>query len=976
MLDPATLSPLAMLKELSIDNNSISLIQDFYFNSNLASLKILKLAGNNLTHIGKNYLTGLVSLVELNLSNNNLAEINGHEFNSLLSLTTLDLSSNKLTTLRAKIFNDMPNLQMLNLENNMIVSIAEQSFLGTGIMSINLNSNSFLDIPTLSIQYVAETLTSLKLAENHIIKLDSNSFSSLSLDVLDINRNRITYIDAMAFNSSLITICNLEDNQLQDLPAELDEFFSSSQSVYIGGNPWVCDCNSLWLAQFIRDAGSSFLKYKQSQNALDPQCFSPKSFQNMTLGETASDLESLCVTTTTSVVSSTMGISTTTPTDTLPVTNWSPGSKFETSLPKSSCPSECSVCERDVVTGDVFKVKCTGINPIYIPDTVQEMELSNYSVPDGVLNKDILANKLHLQYLMLEQCGINTIAGDAFQKLSSLSRLYLNGNNISVIGSGTFQNLNGLKELNLAGNSLTSISEDTFSGLSNLTFLALMNNKIASIAANSFRHLQNVQGIFLSSNQINYFDSSVFSGSSTLLMVDVSNNNIKAIQEIAFSGTSLEFLDLTSNQLQNVPVEAIKHMSGTLHDLYLGHNQITTLEANVFEGFNFNSLKLSGNRLSNIDALTFNNATAIITDLSDNRIKTLPFEFLSFLEQSLSVYLGDNPWSCSCDTFWFVQFIREQAELSNFLKYKESEFSSDPTCGEPTAFEAMLFVDVASFLKADCKTTISTTADVTTAETNVATTTTDTVLSTKASATRHGEMTTAFVELTTTSTDTTTANRARTKRDTATNTFDKTPESSIDVWTKGTYTTTPTTDTPITSESTESAITEVVLTNVKDNVTTTDAPIPPKGAHWTTSTTTVKVKTRQLIRDKVSNRRLTAKTKIVLGVLFGTLSVIFVLFGLHIAFRKFNIRSKLCPKKPILPKHRVPNAIPAPPVSTNPKSNNCPVTKADAKGNVDDVTARDGDQTMEDKTSKVEDERRRRGTASSILRPPLPPVQV
>ena len=632
----------------------------------------------------------------------------------------------------------------------------------------------------------------------------------------------------------------------------------------------------------------------------------------------------------------------------------------ETSLtPDSPCLPQCSVCERDSISGEVYKVKCSGVNPLNIPDTVQEMEISNCSLPGGILNKDILANKSKLQLLMLERCGINTISSDALQKLSSVSRLYLNNNNISFIEHRTFQNLTNLKELNLASNSITSINDDTFFGLPNVIFLALSNNNITTIAPNSFKYVQNVEGIFLASNKINSLDSSIFSGLSALRMVDVSNNNIKAIPDATFSDTSLEYLDLTSNRLQSVPAEAIQRVLGSLQDLFLGYNQITTLDANIFEGFKFNSLKLNGNNLSNIDSLAFNNVTAVITDLRDNRLKTLPIELLYFLQESLSVYIGNNPWLCNCDTLWFLKFIREEAELSNLFKYKESELSQDPTCGEPATYENVIFLDAVSLVEAQCQTTtsVSSTTIVTTDLEISTTDVTSTVTDVEADL-----ATTAVMDTSTTSTDTTT-----TKSETTINQAE----------TKG-YVTTVSDNSTIaaTLRGTESVITQTVVTSGQHLSSKTVTPTPTAKDREMTELTTKKVRSRKPIKDTSLNNPLAPKTKTALGVVFGSLGVILMLVGLHVAFRKFNLRSKLRPKRLILPQHVQPNTIPPSPASVNPTTTSTPDTKPTAERNANDRTERNEDLMTEDKRSEMKDEIKGGEYATTNSCPSLPQIEV
>ncbi|CAC5359192.1 unnamed protein product [Mytilus coruscus] len=78
----------------------------------------LNLAGNSITAIDANSLSGLTSLVSLNLNRNSISNIEADAFIDILSLKLIFLESNMLTTVSANIFGTTTNIKLLVLTNN------------------------------------------------------------------------------------------------------------------------------------------------------------------------------------------------------------------------------------------------------------------------------------------------------------------------------------------------------------------------------------------------------------------------------------------------------------------------------------------------------------------------------------------------------------------------------------------------------------------------------------------------------------------------------------------------------------------------------------------------------------------------------------------------------------------------------------------------------------------------------------------
>lgn len=112
-------------------------------------------------------------------------------------------------------------------------------------------------------------LLTLDLSYNTITRLPKLSFSS-TRNVLQIylRENEIEYIELGAFEGLIrLRQIFLNDNRLKTLPDNLFLDIDQSvgnQSIYVNGNPWVCNCSLLWL--------SNYMQTGKINRILPPEC--------------------------------------------------------------------------------------------------------------------------------------------------------------------------------------------------------------------------------------------------------------------------------------------------------------------------------------------------------------------------------------------------------------------------------------------------------------------------------------------------------------------------------------------------------------------------------------------------------------------------------------------------------------------------------------------------------------------------------
>lgn len=129
-----------------------------------------------------------------------------------------------------------------------------------------------------------------------------------------------------------------------------------------------------------------------------------------------------------------------------------------------------------------------------------------------------------LKELRLDENRIAHIAEEAFQNVTRLQRLLLDGNLLTDegIAPGTFQDLATLRELALARNSLTF--PPPLLPSQSLVKLSLQENQIDQIPVAAFADLNRLEKLDISSNQLQTLTQGVFDGLSSLRHLMVRNN--------------------------------------------------------------------------------------------------------------------------------------------------------------------------------------------------------------------------------------------------------------------------------------------------------------------------------------------------------------------------------------------------------------------------------------------------------------------
>ncbi|XP_022519966.2 podocan [Astyanax mexicanus] len=296
------------------------------------------------------------------------------------------------------------------------------------------------------------------------------------------------------------------------------------------------------------------------------------------------------------------------------------------SKPEGACPEQCS-CAADGV------VDCAGVDltefPQDLPESTRQLSLQNNQITEVTVED--LSGLLQLETLNLQNNRLTTqgLEDEGFEVLEQLGYLYLANNKLTAapkhlppalvsadfaanqltkIFPYTFGQKPVLKSVYLHNNKLTDagLPEGMFNGSDNLevlimssNFLRLVprglpsalyrlhmkNNKLEKIPAGAFENLSQLRELYLQNNLLSSdgMDNTTFSHLTSLEYLDLSNNNLTDVP----SGLprSLVILHLEKNSINRIPADALTPIRN-LQYLLLHNNRLRAraIDRDAFRG--------------------------------------------------------------------------------------------------------------------------------------------------------------------------------------------------------------------------------------------------------------------------------------------------------------------------------------------------------------------------------------------------------
>ena len=350
---------------------------------------------------------------------------------------------------------------------------------------------------------------------------------------------------------------------------------------------------------------------------------------------------------------------------------------------------------------DVFRLEC--------PNIQMNLDLDE----DLYIFQSLsLVRKMHIS-----NSNIKTLRPGYFKGMADLSELHLSNNRIfSINGSLSSWDVS-LLHLDLSANSLFRVDNASFAGLDNLASLDLSNNRRLFYFSISLPNLEylNISGTavavcldFVAPNLISFyfadrlprkfvgtsfFDTLTrFQGMKSLHKIDISRSKIYLselfdavkIMSLFNSLANLTSLYLQSNKIQRLQSGMLPGLS-SLDELNLRQCQISYVEQGVFKDLHsLVILHLDDNNIVNLPPATFATTSQIMAVyLHHNKLSYLAEElflnttmlinltlfrneleqlnrstFTPIMSSIKTIDLSENPFLCSCELKWLVQWLR------------------------------------------------------------------------------------------------------------------------------------------------------------------------------------------------------------------------------------------------------------------------------------------------------------------------------
>ncbi|XP_062327196.1 leucine-rich repeat-containing G-protein coupled receptor 4 [Osmerus eperlanus] len=218
-IHPEALSGLHQLKVLMLQNNQLRTVPSAAL-KNLHALQSLRLDANHITVVPEDSFEGLQQLRHLWLDDNNLTEVPVDSLRHQANLQALTLALNRIPVIPDHAFANLSSLVVLHLHNNRIVEIGENCFTGLeNLETLDLNFNNIKVFPK-AIQTLPK-LKELGFHSNNIAAIPEGAFhNNPLLRTIHLYDNPLSSVGASAFQnlSDLHSLMLRGASQVQEFP--------------------------------------------------------------------------------------------------------------------------------------------------------------------------------------------------------------------------------------------------------------------------------------------------------------------------------------------------------------------------------------------------------------------------------------------------------------------------------------------------------------------------------------------------------------------------------------------------------------------------------------------------------------------------------------------------------------------------------------------------------------------------------------
>ena len=516
-LHPAALSGLSALQDLNLYGNALAAIPEAM--QGLTSLKTIDLGNNGIRQLrgaegsGNGTINLPQRLIGLKLDQNLLEAVTAADLAGLDQLQILNLASNQISQLARGAFAHNRRLQAVRLDANRITDIVGLFSDLTSLRWLNISDNR---IQKFDYFLLPRSLNWLDLHRNQIEDIGNyfDKEAELGIHTLDISFNRLRTINAKAIpdrvqvlslNDNLITridpltfvdkrhlvrvdlyanqIVRLEQGSLRlssdendGIRGSLTTAVAARPEFYLGGNPFLCDCNLEWLKTINTGSLASSSSALSSAGSLQPAAAA----SNYPI---VRDLESIYCRLMYSHENAY-----------IPLVE---ARSAEFLCPYTAhCFALCHCCDFDACDCEMTcPDNCTCYHDQAWSTNIVDCTSAGFLEPPTTIPMDATEVYLHGN-------NFHLLSSHSFIGRKNLRVLYLNHSNIEAVLNYTFFGLRRLSELHLEYNSLRRLEGHEFQSLRGLRVLYLDHNRINHIDPATFAHLDSLEVLRLHNNQL------------------------------------------------------------------------------------------------------------------------------------------------------------------------------------------------------------------------------------------------------------------------------------------------------------------------------------------------------------------------------------------------------------------------------------------------------------------------------------------
>ncbi|KAK8736268.1 hypothetical protein OTU49_004904 [Cherax quadricarinatus] len=612
------------LKNLVFEANSFTAIPPNLLEAT-PKLRHFSFTSNKMESLPESLFKSTPNLTEIYLYNNAFTSLPVGLFANLSKLTNLSLWENKLTELHPELLSTVPQLLSLELTHNKISQFDSGVFSNlTNLRSVLLNSNSLEFLPE-NIFHNCPNLEILESNFNKITSLSSELFKkSTKLKRLDFSNNQIRSLPQNIFKGlNDLAKLLLKRNGLTSLPVDIFTDLTNLEALDLQSNLLV---------------------------ALPSRCFDNLRQMNVL-------------------------------------------------VLKNNSISE--------LPDDIFK-NCESLKKLYVSyNNLSVLQSSSFPHPRTSLELLDLANNnisFSVQSNMDSASQLITLEEHfPLSEQTNLTLLCLSNNRIPVVSQAFTTNFPELEELDLDGNIIEYLDFNYLSFKSDNVVIKLNNNKIKSISLQDAAHTQppKIVNVQLEGNQLScdcniYKFARLLQGKSFQKGENTFQYQVENREKITCSYPENQNLqipvmkvntDVLTCQVQECPNRCRcftrpHDMMLIINCAYQGLQSIPKLTHDLVKGNYSLTLNLSNNTITNLNGLqdseysslvnltvpnnklSFINESVLpdhlkVLDIRGNNFTSLSKSLLEFLNSSVTLSLGENPWHCNCDLDDLHTFLRD-----------------------------------------------------------------------------------------------------------------------------------------------------------------------------------------------------------------------------------------------------------------------------------------------------------------------------